>query len=590
MHGLTSDLAAARGDTAWRPRPWQVWLIASAMLLLIALPQALRFAPSDPDDYMRLLQVRDWLGGQSWWDVRQYRMDPPAGADMHWSRLVDLPIAVFLLVFRLFLDERSAQIAAMCAVPLLQLGVAMALARRLVRALGGSADMALAACALLPVFPLLTSNFLPLRIDHHGWQAVAALACAALLVRGGYRSALIAGVVAAAWQTISLEGLALAAALGALFAARYWLWGRREHEAFLIGLAGAGPLLFLATRPLSAFSTAHCDQLSWPHFLAFAAAATLAAASRILPGQQRSLGRFAALLLIAPAAAAILVPLGPCAVNPFVGLDPVLRHFWLDNVSEGLPIWRQSPSVAAMLLWTIALVLAGARIALREAADARHRQSWAFLALFALAAGVLSLWVMRAALAAQLLAVPFAAALLLHYLPRARALRSALPRVLATLACIGLATPLVASAALKPFDAWPGAQSVSPSAAATEGPCDLDRLNALPRATLFAPLDLGPEILARTPHSVVMGPYHRNQAKMRQVVDAFAGPLAGAPAIVESSGAAYVVACIDDGRLDAYAVAGPDNLADLIVAGRAAAWLAPVGGFERGSLRVYRVR
>jgi hypothetical protein len=106
------------------------------MLLLIALPQALRFAPSDPDDYMRLLQVRDWLGGQSWWDVRQYRMDPPAGADMHWSRLVDLPIAAFLLVFRLFLDERSAQIAAMCAVPLLQLGVAMALARRLVRELG----------------------------------------------------------------------------------------------------------------------------------------------------------------------------------------------------------------------------------------------------------------------------------------------------------------------------------------------------------------------------------------------------------------------------------------------------------------------
>ncbi|HMA50771.1 MAG TPA: hypothetical protein VKP60_13520, partial [Magnetospirillaceae bacterium] len=48
---------------------------------------------SDTDDHMRLQQVRDWMAGQSWFDVTQYRMNPPTGMLMHWSRLLDVPLA-----------------------------------------------------------------------------------------------------------------------------------------------------------------------------------------------------------------------------------------------------------------------------------------------------------------------------------------------------------------------------------------------------------------------------------------------------------------------------------------------------------------
>lgn len=370
----TGDLPPKTGIEAqsWKRLPrlwqvWQVWLAASALLLLIGLPRMLNFAPNDPDDYMRLLQVRDWLAGQSWFDVRQYRMNPPSGADMHWSRLVDLPIAAFLVGFRLFLAERPAEIAAMTAVPLLELFVAMALMRRLLRELGQSEATAIVAMAMLPVFPLLTSEFLPMRIDHHEWQAIAALACAWLMVRGGTRAAIGAGLVAAAWQTVSLEGLPLAVGLTGLFAARYWLWGRREHEAFLAALALGAPLLYFATRPVSGFPVAHCDMLSWPHFLSFTAAALLAATARMLPGQDRASGRLLSLVPITLAAgAAIVIPLGVCAVDPFAGLDPVLKHYWLDNIVEGQPITRQLPSVMAMLLWTIGVIVVGARLAFRQ--------------------------------------------------------------------------------------------------------------------------------------------------------------------------------------------------------------------------------
>lgn len=197
--------------------------------------------------------------------------------------------------------------------------------------------------------------------------------------------------------------------------------------------------------------------------------------------------------------------------------------------------------------------------------------------------------VLRAGLATQLLAVPFAAVVLVHYLPRARAIRSASPRILATLGCIGLATPLAATAAAKSLDHVAAPFVAATPAGTSAGGCDLERLNLLPRAKLFAPFDLGPEILARTPDSVVMAPYHRNQAKMREIFDAFAGPLGRARAIVRANRVDYLVACTDDGRLGVYAAAGQGNLADLLLAGRAPDWLEPVPDFEQGALKVYRI-
>ena len=579
--------AAGQSGRAWEPALWQVWLASAALLALVALPQIGRFAPGDPDDFMRLLQVRDWLAGQSWWDVRQHRMDPPGGADMHWSRLVDLPIAAFLLLFRLFLAEPWASAASMIAVPLLQLLLAMALLRALVRALGAGEGAVLAATALPLLFPLLVDTFLPLRIDHHGWQALAVLGAALLMVRGGWRNAVWAGAVMALALTISLEVLPFAAMVGGLFALRFVRFGRREHEGFLLGLALVAPLLALATR-WPTLGAALCDQLSWPHLLGFSGAAACVLAGRLAPGQDRPAGRIATLFpAAAVAAAAMLLPLGACALDPFAGMDPVLRAEWLERVPEGLPVWRQPLSVAAMLLWTVGVIVAGARLAWRKAAGAPERERWAMLALLAVGAGGISLLVLRAGLAAQLLTVPFAAILVAHYLPRARAIASLPGRVLATLACLLLATPTLASAAVKPFDRLAVEANEGPTIV---GECDLSRLTALPRAHLFAPFDLGPEILARTGHTVVIGPYHRNQQQMRAVFDAFAGPQSAARGIVSAERADYVVTCIADDRLGTFARAGDDNLADALMAGSAPGWLNPEPGFEEGALKVWRVR
>src|SRR5690606_23996591 len=267
-----------------------------------------------------------------------------------------------------------ASVAAMSAVPLLQLLLAMLLLRALTRTLGAGEGAVLAATALPLLFPLLVDAFMPLRIDHHGWQALAVLAAALLMAPGGWRNAAVAGGIMALALTISLEVLPMAAVVGALFALRFVRFGSREHEGFLLGLALAAPLLALATR-WPTLGTAWCDQLSWPHFLAFAAAAACALAGRLAPAQRSAIGRTAALVPVAVvAAAAILLPLGACAIDPFAGMDPVLRAWWLERVPEGLPVWMQPLSTAAMLVWTIGVIAAGGRLALRKAHGGAARE------------------------------------------------------------------------------------------------------------------------------------------------------------------------------------------------------------------------
>ncbi|MBS0254990.1 MAG: hypothetical protein JSS36_07240 [Proteobacteria bacterium] len=564
-----------------------VWAGWSLTLLALALHRIIALNPGDPDDFMRLLQVRDWLAGQSWWDVRQYRMDAPLGADMHWSRLVDLPIAALLMpLTALFGAETGARIA-LSLVPLGQLLLAMALVARLLRNLGEDRWAQLAGAGLVPLFPLLTSTFMPLRIDHHGWQAIATLWALAESQRRDGRGAARAGLAAALGLAISLEGLALAAGLAALLGWR-WVAARQAHLApFLAALAATTLAATLATRPAALIHPA-CDVIGWPHIAAFAAAAALAALLPRLPGQGQPLGRVLALAPVGLVALAIVLPaLGPCAVNPFHGLDPLVKAYWLDKIPEGLGIRAQEPKTVAMLLWTPVLVLAGWMLARRSG----RGTAWAEPALLALAGAALSLLLMRAGVTAQLLTVPFSALLVRHAMPWARSLAQAAPRIVATLAVLGLSTPLLVTAGAAQLSAAaPGlAGATVTGVAMPAGGCDYGALAALPPATLFTPFNPAPEILVRTRHRVVMGSYHRNGAKMREVIEAFSGDPAQARTVVRANRAAYLVACTADPELAVLASRRGDSLAAALQAGKAPGWLEPVRGFA-GALKVYAVR
>ena len=146
---------------------------------------------ADTDDNLRLAQVKAWLAGQNWYDLRQYKLDPPHGADIHWSRLPDMPIAGLISLFSPILGALWAERLALAVAPLVPFGLALwglgLTARRLVHPIAW-----LFAAVLLFSAPSAMGMFLPMRIDHHGWQlAFLALALAGLADPDARRGGLV---------------------------------------------------------------------------------------------------------------------------------------------------------------------------------------------------------------------------------------------------------------------------------------------------------------------------------------------------------------------------------------------------------------
>ena len=89
----------------WKAIVVLVWLGLCAWFIFQKWDDIRFFRLGDTDDNMRMMQVRGLLQGQGWFDLRQHHLSPPAGANIHWSRLVDLPIAGLILALRPILEE-----------------------------------------------------------------------------------------------------------------------------------------------------------------------------------------------------------------------------------------------------------------------------------------------------------------------------------------------------------------------------------------------------------------------------------------------------------------------------------------------------
>jgi hypothetical protein len=121
---------------------------------------------TDPDDAMRLFQVREFLGGKGWFDLAEPRVDPPYGYLTHWSRLIDFGLAGLFTLARVFVDAPTSERVMLEVWPVLWLLPAIGGVAAIAWRCGGR-DAALGAL-LLAVFGLPAfQHFQPGRIDHH---------------------------------------------------------------------------------------------------------------------------------------------------------------------------------------------------------------------------------------------------------------------------------------------------------------------------------------------------------------------------------------------------------------------------------------
>ncbi len=555
-----------------------VWLIVCVIYIATKWSAIAALNLPDADDTLRMVQVRDLLAGQGFWDLHQYRIDPPQGMLMHWSRLVDLPLAGVQLALRPLLGPALAEHVALVLVPLLALGAAMLLAARLAWRLVDD-GLIYFTILLLALATPLTAQLQPLRVDHHGWQVVAVLAALnGLTARTAWRAGWFSGAALALGMTISLELLPIAALFGAVLGLRAVLdpAARGGPAGFLQALAIVGVAAFLGTHGLADLAN-HCDSLS-PAYLAgltvAALAATMLAALPPLPVLVRALG----LAACAALAGITILALAPqCAGGPFVALDPLVRSFWYSNVHEGMPVWYQKPAVIAQMIGVPLAGLYGA-VRLWLGAQGWLRRFWFDYAVLLAGTILLAVVVARSsAFACAIAAVPLAWQVR-EWHRRVRAFRRPLPRVAGLLAIAAVVMPGVPLIALGKLTAVPvGNAAPMPSAQLT---CDIraaaPALNALAPATVFAPIDIGPVLLAETHHRVIATAHHRAPQALHDVIAAFIAQPDAARAIVTRRGAGYVMIC--PGLIEAgnYQRAAPDGLMARLLAGRAPEWLRPV--------------
>ena len=588
LKGLTDFL-----DRRWRLLLLLTWLGYCAWLIYARWNYITGFVLTDTDDNMRISQVRALLAGQDWFDLRQYRMNWPAGANMHWSRLVDLPLAGLILLGRLFLSGPQAEQMAVAVAPLIPLALLLVSLSLTVRRLVAPAAWPLAIACLFFAGSTM-GMFQPTRIDHHNWQlALLALAIAGIADPKRARGGATLGVATALSLAIGLEML-IYLALGGVAMTLFWIRDRdqrRRLATYAAALAGGTGLAFLVFAS-NANRLPVCDALS-PVWLsdALLGGALLLALAAWSPGKwQWRLGGAAVAGLIVAAFHALA---WPHCLSRLEGVSPELYDLWLSHVREARPVWRHGWRTASFILGLPAAGLIGWGVLAWMA-----RRDWErlerILAAMVPAAVALALlfWQTRTGPAAQMLAIPGAVALVWTLAPRAFASPNTLVRVFGTslvvLAGLGAAVPLV-------VDNIPQKQSTprEKSIAGANNNCPslwaMKPVAQQPKGVVFTFGDLAPRLITVTHHRSVIGPYHRNGEQILDMMHAFRGSPEQARAIMAKYKADYLLICPMMSQSTVFKAEAPKGFYAQLADGRVPAWLEPIDLGPDNPMKMWRV-
>lgn len=558
----------------------KAWLTAASTPLVL-----------DSDDAMRLNEVHDFLGGQGWFDLVQYRLNTPYGASMHWSRLVDLPEATLLFLLRPFAGD-AADAILLYAWPLLLIGPLLWLTAKLALRLGRRE--ALWPALVLPGLSVITlGEFVPGRLDHHSAQILLSLAILYCTIAALERPrfAVGAGLAAAAALAIGIEGLPIVAITAVVFALM-WVADRRHAEALRdFGLSFACAMAVALAQGVAPadWLLLRIDAIS----IVYVAAAILCAIAFTLLSLLRINGwllRLVVALVAGAVVAALTLWLDPPILRgPYTALDPWLVQNWLAHISEA-ESWAQSFAEDPLypLAVTVPVILAFAYAVWNIVRHRTDRAAWLIVAAFLLVGVLVMLVQIRAARIVTPLAVAPTAALIATAWRRLVArpgLVPALGAVGSALASAGLVVAIVV--ALMPFPP-PLGNATGGSRQACLMPDAFADLAKLSPQRVMAPVDLGSHLLLFTPHSVVAAPYHRDQQGLIDTLRFFTGPLADERATLDARHISLVVVCPAMSEIRGGLEHTPDSFAALFAASKLPDWLVPQSPPD-AALAVYAV-
>lgn len=555
-----------------------VSLAAAIVQLVVWFLNATDYVGVDPDDTMRLVEVRDYLAGQSWFDLDQYRLGPDGGTLMHWSRLIDWPIAQLIHLYGLFLGPQQAEAAAVVTWPLLLILPLLAASSLASYRFGGKSGM-LIGIILSLVFLVAIVRFRPGAIDHHNVQLILVTFIVAMLLdplarASNFAAAAVAGAIALAIGAETTPHVAVAAMTVALLWAFHGERYRRAAIGFGITFAVATGIIFFATTPARLWGSVTCDTLSLGYLvLASAGGAMLAGSALGLSGRPLvfRLGSLAATGVVVLLLAVAIAP--ECLQSPLNGLDPLLKTYWISSIGEAQSIFSVADVEPGSIGTFYAVGLIGTAVCVMRILRGEQVIPHALLLGLIATSWAVSAVQVRGMLFANFLAfIPLSALvadLRALYLERRNDARAVAAFVFAALFSVPSVWTVVGVLAADPMNALAGTTTNANTTnnAQDEGLAMVcvtaksgARLAALPPGRVLASFNEGPALLRYTPHSVLGANYHRNQRGMVAALEIGMAKPDVALAKLEAQNIRYVLLCDDDAMAERIAKEYPGGL------------------------------
>lgn len=577
----------------------------------------------DSDSVLRLVEVRDLLNGQGWYDMRQSRLGFGEGTAWHWSRLADLGPAFLILLFGPFMGTAQAEHWMMITYPplvFMPLILLLYWAARRVAALikwpdgaevrAPPRDWALVGILGVMIIQMdsVIFHFLPGLIDHHSLQMIGLVAfVGATLGPRSFGTGLIAAAGLNFGLVVGIDGLPFV--IGGLCGlVLVWTLDPSAERGFLRGLGWgtlgltAINLVIFMPRPLN---TMWCD--SWTLPLAsglFVMGLYVLALADLVANLKRPLTRLVVAALVGIAILFGLLVLFPACRDPSQLYDPLFQTYWMGQAEENLSPWMavtQNPlAILPQLFGLLAIGFAFYLVVykwlkLKEVLPALAVLGFGLVgnALYVRAGAMLSL-------SAIILFAPSILALLKTMKPgpkRASIWALTVPSAAIyafTIVFMPVGKPLITNTSQESqSETWTEFEDSSVrlpiQAVHCFGPEQLKAVQALPPSRILAPLGQSEYLLHTTHHTLVYSGYHRLNHDLAWVMHWLLASPKEAAVRRSQRPFDYLSICPRNVQFRHFARDYPDSFIAGLMMGKVPDWLVPVVPLQSGGM-IYRVQ
>ncbi len=336
--------------------------------VIFAIGGPAEFAKLNNDDVLRLMSVRDLIAGQSWFDMNQYRINPPEGLPVHWSRYIDAGISAFVYPLSLVMPMQTAEHIGVTVWSSLMIVIAVLLVGFGTRHIFGT-PAACVAIACLMLWPVFAGLYLgPGMIDHHNVQIVLMVMMAFGLVWPDRpkTAGSVAGIAAGFSLAVGLETLPFIVAVGLLFyLSSLTAPSRANLVAFCVAIGASSVVFWLGQTAPEVRFVLRCDQVAVPVLALIWIAVVACLLPLVLRGCHASpLVYLGCTAVVTAVGLALGWPvIGLCTAGPYGELPLVLQEVMKNDFIEmspiGLLIARNPTSAIVLVLPVFVTSVAG---------------------------------------------------------------------------------------------------------------------------------------------------------------------------------------------------------------------------------------